>query len=248
MIAIITKRPRFYYEAARELKGQDIEFLTLALDEEIPSEVGVVLTSSEERGIIDFPKVVGSHNIKSAVGECLRIESGLEGEFENLILGIDPGPKPGFAVLGDGKVVHAESLGSPEEIYEASKKVLNTYFGTKVIFRVGGGGGVYRERILKIIQQDFDYPVEVVDESCTTPIFRTGASVKDIIAAVNIALERGRFLREKVEVHPTNGEIKNIQRDSRIISGDITITNKLAMRVASGELDLKEAIKIQRKK
>ena len=248
MIAIVTEVPRFYYEAARELKNRDIEFLTLALDDEIPSIVGVVLTSEEERERIDFPEVVGTGDTKAAVDECLRIEGGVYADYEGLILGIDPGPKPGFAVLGDGKVVHAELLGSPEDILEVSKKVLDTYSGKRVTFRVGKGGGVYKTRILKILQENLDFPIEVVDERSTTPLFDRGTAVKDIIAAVNIALKQGRVLKEKVEIHPKDGEIKNLQKDSRIISGNITINKNLAKRVARGELTLEEAVEIQRKK
>lgn len=244
----MTEIPRFYYEAVRELKDRDVEFLTLALDDEIPSIVGVVLTSEEEREHIDFPEVVGINDIKAAVDECLRIESGLKTGYENLILGIDPGLKPGFAVLGDEKVVHVELLGSPEDILEVSKRMLNTYSGKRITFRVGRGGGVYKARILKILQENFNFPIEVVDETNTTPLFGRGTAVKDIIAAVNIALKRGRVLREKIEVSPKDGEIRNLQKDSRIISRNITINKKLAKRVAKGELTIEEAIEIQRKK
>jgi hypothetical protein len=246
LIAIMTEIPRFYYEAVRELKDRDIEFLTLAMDDEIPSIVSVVLTSEEEREQIDFPEVAGSTDIKAAVDECLRIESGLGTGYKNLILGIDPGLKPGFAVLGDGKVAHAELLGSPEDILKVSKRALDTYSGKSVTFRVGKGGGVYKARVLKILQQNFDFPIEVVDESNTTPLLGRGAAVKDIIAAVNIALKQGRILKKKIEVYPTDGEIRNLQKDSRIISGNITINKDLAKRVAKGELTIEEAIEIQR--
>jgi hypothetical protein len=242
----MTEIPRFYYEAVRELKDRDIEFLTLAVDDEIPSIVGVVLTSEEEREQIDFPEVVGIADIKTAVDECLRIENGLCASYENLTLGIDPGRKPGFAVLGDGRVVHAELLGSPEDILKVSERVLDTYSGKSITFRVGRGGGVYKARVLKILQENFDFPIEVVDESNTTPLFGRGAAVKDIIAAMNIALKQGRVLKQKIEIHPTDGEIKNIQKDSRIISGNITINKELAKRVARGELTIEEAIEIQR--
>lgn len=244
----MTEVPRFYYEAVKELKNRGIEFLTLALDDEIPSVVGVVLTSEEEMEQIDFPEVVSAADVRAAVDECLRIKNGLTSGYESLILGIDPGLKPGFAVLGDGKVVHAELLGSPEDILKASKKVLDTYSGKSVAFRVGRGGGVYKARVLKILQENFDIPIEVVDESHTTPLTRNGTAVKDIIAAVNIALKQGRILKQKIDVRPTNGEIKNIQKESRKLSGNITINKMLAERVARGELTIEEAIEIQRGK
>lgn len=245
MIAILTEVPRFYYGAVRELKCRGIEFLTLARGDEIPPIVGVVLTSEEERVHINFPNVVCMNNIKMAIDECLRLESGIKSNYENLILGIDPGLKPGFVVLGDGTVVHKELLASPEDVLGASKKVLAIYSGKWTIFRVGKGGGVYKARTLKVLQDNFDIPIEIVDEGITTPLLGKGTAAKDVIAAMNIALKQGRKLREKIEVSPKDGEIKNIQKDSRIISGNITINKKLAKMVARGELTIKEAIKIQ---
>ncbi len=238
----MTDVPLFYYGAVKELKERGVEFLTLALDDEVPSIVGAVLTTEEERDRIDFKEVV------STVNEALRIVNGVTGGFEALVLGIDPGPKPGFAVLGDGKVIHSELLRSPEDVLEASNRALGTYSGKSVTFRVGRGGGVYKARILKILQENFDTTIEVVDESHTTPMDAGAASLKDIAAAINIAMKQGRLLKQKIEVSPTDGEIKNIQRDSREISGNITINKELAERVAKGEITIDEAIKTQRGK
>jgi hypothetical protein len=242
LIAIMTEVPRFYYESARELKERHVEFLTLAMGDEIPSIVGVVLTTGEERDCIDFKEVV------STVDEALRILNGVAGGFEALVLGLDPGPKPGFAVLGDGKVIHSELLRSPEDVLEASKKAINSYSGKNITFRVGRGAGVYKARILKILQENFDIPIEVVDESHTTPADTGKASAKDIEAAISIAMKQGRLLKQKIEVSPTEGEIKNIQSDSREISGNITINKELAERVAKGEITIEKAIEVQRRK
>lgn len=248
MIAIITEVPLFYYEAVKELKDRGVEFLTLGMDDEIPSIVGVVLTTQEERGKIDFKEIASSAKVKEAVDEALRTLNGMTSTFDSITLGIDPGLKPGFAVLGDGKVVHAELLGSPEDILETSKRVLDTYSGKIITFRVGRGGGVYKERILKTLQENFDLPIEVVDESHTTPVNGAASTARDIVAAINIALKQGRTLKQKIEVSPTPGEIKNIQKRSRKLSGNITINKKLAERVARGEISIEEAIEVQRGK
>ena len=47
------------------------------------------------------------------------------------------------------------------------------------------------------------------------------------------------------KLNPTEGELKEIQRQSRITSsGNLTISTELARRVACGELSLEDAIKI----
>jgi hypothetical protein len=238
----MTEVPLFYYESARELKDRGVGFLTLAMGDEIPSIVGVVLTTEEEREQIDFKEVA------STADEALRIDRGHKSAYDGLVLGIDPGPTPGFAVLGDGKVIHSELLGSPEDVLGASKKAFDSYSGKNITFRVGRGGGVYKARTLKILQENLDVPIEVVDEKSTTPADTGKASTKDIEAAINIALKQGRILKQKIEVSPTEGEIKNIQKDSREISGNITINKKLAEGVAKGEITIEEAIEVQRGK
>jgi hypothetical protein len=81
--------------------------------------------------------------------------------------------------------------------------------------------------------------VEVVDE--------TGTSVRspepDVAAAKRIAMTRGTLLEEPPSVKPTPGEVRDIQRHSRIESqGRITISASLAYSVAMGDISLAQAI------
>ncbi len=70
------------------------------------------------------------------------------------------------------------------------------------------------------------------------------------MAAINIGLREGKRVRigELIEERePTKREIEHIKRRSREISGNITISSKLAREVALGNLTLEEAIKKQRR-
>ncbi|MEE8168808.1 MAG: hypothetical protein V3T58_08070 [Candidatus Hydrothermarchaeales archaeon] len=243
MIALVTGNSRFYYEGARELKRRGVEFLSLSPSDEIPGHVKVVLTSEEEKGVIDFPDVVTAKDISAAIGACLRISKGV-GACERLIIGIDPGKKPGIAVLADGVIVEADRLKSPEEVLGAVDEALDAYPGGTVLIRVGKGGGIYKNRILKALQ-NLDAHIEMVDETSTTPDLKMASSpeLKDIIAAVNIALKKGHSLKGTIELLPKQGEIKELQKESRKLSGNITISKELAERVAKGELSLEDAVK-----
>lgn len=238
-IAIVTERPRFYYEAAGELKNRNLVFLSLKLGQEIPSRVSIVLTTKQERKKINFPNVVAHENAQAAVKEALRILKGFGTKHRRLIVGIDPGRKPGIAVVGDGKIIETKNLNSPEDVLECMKDVLAVHSANEFIVRVGGGGGIYRLRILKLLQENFKLRTEIVDETSTTP-----AGKSNTTAAVNIALKEGRPLSEKIKLSPKPGEIKNLQKESRLLSGNITISKKLAEEVAKGGLSLEEALKI----
>ena len=56
----------------------------------------------------------------------------------------------------------------------------------------------------------------------------------------------GELLTEKQPVVPTSGEVKEVQRLSRRVSGgQVTISQRLAQAVAVGRLSMEEAIGMQ---
>ncbi len=249
MIAVLTEVPRLYYLFARELKRRKLEFYSLTFADAIPEKVRVVLTSEEEAARVNFPCVVAATEKSAviAVEKAHSLAKGLREHYSQLVVGIDPGEKPGLAVLGDGKVVHAAQLASPEEVSSSLEDLLRIYSCDSLVIKVGNGGGVFRQRLLRVLQKRFSFPIELVDEHATTPSLGRGdfsREVRDIIAAINIAMKQGRRLRKKVEVRPTPGEIKNIQKHSRQRSGSITISRALAERVARGELTMERAIEL----
>lgn len=245
MIAIVTEEPRFYYEAARELAERKLAFLSFGLEEEIPPFVKVVLTSEGEKRRVRFERVVARGETSAAIDECVRVLRGFRTKYGKLVVGVDPGLKPGVAVLGDSLVVEAHHLSSPEQVLGTVKSMLDVYSGEETIIRVGDGGGIYRLRILKLLQDNLAFPIETVDENSTTPALgreNGSPALRDILAAINIALKEGLLLKEKVQLEVSEGEIKNLQHASRQISGNLTISRKLAERVAKGELTLEEAV------
>lgn len=249
MIAVLTEVPRLYYLFARELKRRKLEFYSLTFKDRIPEKVRVVLTSEGEAERVDFPRVVTAteKSVGIAVEKAHSLSRGLREHYDELVIGIDPGEKPGLAVLGGSRVVHAAQLASPEEVKGALEDLLRIYSCGRVRIKVGNGGGVFRQRLLRVLQDSFSFPIELVDEHATTPTLGRGdfsREVRDIIAAVNIALKRGSRVRSRVEVKPTQGEIKNIQKHSRQRSGSITISRALAERVAKGELTMERAIEL----
>ena len=85
--------------------------------------------------------------------------------------------------------------------------------------------------------------VEIVDETSTSE----GRAAPDIAAAKSISKTRGARISKKLDIRPSMGEIRDIQRISRIESdGELTISRSLARQVARGDMDLEEAIKVQR--
>jgi hypothetical protein len=148
--------------------------------------------------------------------------------------------------------------------------------GRTYLIRIGHGAKTLRNRTINALVdflhskniENLNIPIKIVDETSTTietlqvdPVLpdeqvsrikntHQRKNLSDIRAAISIALskEEGKTIAvtEQYEVSPTYGELREIQRKSRIESGgEITISGELASKVCSGELSIDEAIKKQ---
>jgi hypothetical protein len=118
------------------------------------------------------------------------------------------------------------------------------YENKKFIVRIGHGARLIRSQLINGLL-DLGLPVEMVDETGTTPHLGKGVHgqvISDIIAAINIARIPGKNVGKQY-IEPSLGEVRVIQESSREYSnGRLTIPRVLARRVAKGELTLDEAM------
>lgn len=240
VVAVVTEDFRFFYEVVRRLKEKGQPFISLGFSDPLPLNVELVLTTEGERKRLRGRKVIASDDPEWAVKAALVLLQG--GSFNRMIVGVDPGPRPGIAIMGDGRVLLADTLLSPEEVAPAIRDFLSLVNTNELLLRVGHGDPTNRDRIINTLW-DVTRNIEMVDETSTTR--RTGHPD----AAISIAQTRGELLPSRPKVAPTQGEIRDIQRLSRIESGGaITINSSLARQVALGSLALGEAIEKQKRK
>jgi hypothetical protein len=243
-VAVVTGDARVYYTAAKVLKKYKIPFLSLRVGERVPYDVEVVLTG--EKDPVEFPVKV----IVRDEGFIDELLARLEGRrrVQNVFIAIDPGDRPGMSVVADGKVMEVHRLKNPRDIGPVVE-LLEKYPSARI--KIGNGAKMQRIMMLKALGEvlGYDYPVIVVNEARTTP--KVGgiesSSVVDIVASINIGLREGikTTIGELLNVkEPTKREIEDIKRRSRELSGNITISSRLAREVALGNLTLEEAIKI----
>ncbi len=251
MIAIVTDQPRFYHQAVKELERNKLRFVSLKTGEKIPPEVDVVITSTAERAFVDFHKVAAAESPEDATREAMDLRSGTKADYNELYIGVDPGKRMGVAVMAAGRIVHEDVLNRPEDIEKFILEIEKRFSPDKIILRVGSAGGAYRDRAIARVQARFDHAIEIVNEDSTsgsrTDRKRRGLH-KDVMAARNIVFKKGQPLKKRVMVRIMPGEIKNIQMESRQRSDNITISKDLARAVVKGELELDDAIRIQRKR
>jgi hypothetical protein len=249
-VAIVTSDSRVYYTATKVLKEYRIPFHSLQVGEKIPFDVEVVLTSESDYEKVNFPVKIIVRD-EGFIDELLAKLEGRE-SFKRVYIAIDPGERPGLSVVADNRVIEVHHLRSPRDV-DVIIELLEKYPGAKI--KMGHGAKRQRVLMLKALADllGYDYPVIVVNESKTTP--KVGgmevSQVQDIVAAINIGLREGKTIRigELLDVkEPTKREIDDIKRRSRELSGNITISSKLAREVAVGNMTLEEAIERQRRR
>ena len=240
IIGVMTEDFNFFYEIVQILKRSGESFISLGYDDAIPISVGVIITSKREKSLVDFPKVVASKDPQHAVNLALSILKGGE-KFDLAIVGIDPGPRPGMAVIADGKMILKKLVQSPEKVSEEITDIISYIGFSRLLVRIGHGDPTNRNRTICAIWDIVD-KIEIVDETSTT----THVGLPDVEAAMMIAQTSGHQVMERPSICPTDGEIREIQRLSRIESGGrITISSELARAVAKGVITLREAIDSQ---
>jgi hypothetical protein len=240
IIGIMTEDFNFFYEVVQILKRIGESFISLGFDDPIPISVGVIITSKGEKSLVNFPKVVASKDPQHSVRLALSILKGGE-KFDLAIVGIDPGPRPGMAVIADDRLILKKMVHSPEKVSDEISDMISYIGFSKLMVRIGHGDPTNRNRTINAIWDMVDR-IEIVDETSTTA--QVGSP--DVEAAMTIAQTSGHQVMECPTICPTDGEIREIQRKSRIESGGrITISSELARAVAKGVITLHEAIDSQ---
>lgn len=242
MIVVATSDFEVYHGVVNELRDRGVPFTTREPDEPLPEDVSLLITSSDEESV-DFPPAIeivraDSDAPRRAVETALTLFRGGSGQT---IIGIDPGDRPGIAVLSGDMVVAVFRVPLSDAATVVCEEIEDA---ADPMVRIGDGARLKGARVIDDLP---DITVELVDETGTTPSLGTGArGMGDVIAAVNIARIEGREIESRT-IEPTAGELKRIKQRSRERSdGDRTIDETLARRVASGELSLDEALRQHR--
>ena len=198
---------------------------------------GILLTSPEE--VMDGEIPATEETLEISVERAIQASRGFESAVQ-LVFGVDPGPRPGIAWLADGIVVGSAQL---EELNGVADHIIGLSSAVKhqrMCVKVGDGAPLIRDRI---INQLILRGIETLQVS----EYRTssGSRVKTHLhAATRIALMGGNKVYKIRDLNPTEGDLKEIQRQSRILSsGDFTISTELARLVACGEISIEDAIK-----
>ncbi len=245
-IGILTKDFSLYHDIIKALKRRSLSYVSLAAVNDIPRRVGVVLTSQEELVLMPTLKAVAVDaydSLDDAIDLALQKLTGKE-LYTKVYIGIDPGERPGIAVIGDDILLQKKFVGDPSHVVHEVRRLVRMYPAKEVGIRIGHGSVILRNRIINSLIP-LQIPIEIVDETRTT-LPQTGRMERDREAAAAIALLAGGRVQATLPLEPTRGAIRNVQRRSRqLTEGRFTISEECALRVLRGELSLVEAVEIE---
>ena len=237
MIVVATADFEVYHGVVNELRDRGVTFTTIEIDDEPPDHATVVVSAAGEEppNPADVPVVrADPDDPRKAVDEVVAI---LRGGSGRTVVGVDPGERPGVAVLSGEMVVatfHVPLSDAAAVVREEVEDAVDP------LVRVGDGARLQGAKIIDDLEA---VPVELVDETGTTPYLGTGArGMGDVLAAVNIARLSGERVESRT-VEPTAGELQRIKERSREAGEqNRAIDEELARRVALGDLTMAEAL------
>ena len=242
MIVVATEDFEVYHDVVAELRDRGVAFTTREPGAELPDGTRVVIRAAADDDPLPggVARVPAGGDARRAVEEAVAV---LRGEEGRTIVGVDPGPRPGIAVLAGGTVLAAFQVPLAEAATVVRRE---TDDAPDPLVRIGDGARLQSAQLVNDLD---DRTVELVDETGTTPSLGTGArGMGDVLAAVNVARRSGEVTDSR-EIEPTAGELQRIKDRSREASEDgRTIDEALARRVAAGELTIGEALAAHRER
>jgi hypothetical protein len=242
----MTSDPALYAELASLLRELHLPAVSLLPGQRVPDRVAVVLTSPREAAKVTHAKVlpVAPGADRGSLMAALRHALGKGTAGGALVVGIDPGPTPGYAVFSGDDLLVEGIIPAPEATARFADELRERFPARPFLFRVGHGDRLARTRIVNALWK-VSRNIELVDEHGTTP--RGHRRPRDAVAARRIACIPGRPVLGTSELQIRPGEIANLQRQSRISSGGThTIPRALAVRVLEGSLSLADAVESSR--
>lgn len=203
-IALATVSGKAYYKLVKELKGRRLPFLSLKPHDEIPLYINAVITTKEERDLINHPNILIFNDevgAESVIDEAVRVAEGKR-SYDKVIIGVDPGKTSGLAVLADGKVLETIACSGLEEIVSTILRTLERAPAVTSLVRVGAGVPIYTEKLLRLLDRALpkEVVIERVSEAGTSQFIgetthRRGA--RDTMSAMRIAERRGEAFQRR---------------------------------------------------
>jgi hypothetical protein len=169
-------------------------------------------------------------------------------KFQKLVLGIDPGEHIGIAAICDGMILAAQTIDLKFLVMTIEKFILS-FPAKKIYIRIGDQppsiSGVIFNKIFKNFKPLNNVKLEMVKEAASSikDSYKRHSLSLDEKAAITIGFRKGHEKVHMVRNHISSGRVKEIQKRSRDLSGNLTLDSSLAELVAEGKITIEAALK-----
>lgn len=162
-VGIYTHDFKFYHDVIRDLKIWRIPFYSITDLYSIPKDISVILSSKKDG--IKLPDQIKADNSIAGIRMCLPMLLDKD-RFNNIVIGIDPGPKPGIAVMADNVLVEAYECPTIKSIKNEVLNIINSYNYIYLMIKIGNGDRPNRDLIIMELRNIA--PMAIVNEENTS--------------------------------------------------------------------------------
>ena len=162
-VGIYTHDFKFYHDIVMDLKKWNLPFFSITDLYNIPQDINVILSSVNDT--FSLPGQIKASSSLEGIRKCLPMLLNRE-EFNKIIIGIDPGPRPGIAVMADGVLMEAWECPVISNIRDSILQIIADYRYHYVMIKIGNGDRPNRDIIIKHLKNLA--PVIIVNEENTS--------------------------------------------------------------------------------
>ncbi len=252
-IAVKTNDMRFYHKLLKLSQNSSLKISFFSESQQIlEKNYDLIITTLEntdnqltDRMIYLNYNDLNSETIPTLIGMIARNHTP---RFQKLLIGIDPGKHIGIAAICDGMILSAQTIVLGQLIKTIEKFILS-FPAENIFIRIGDQppqiSGMIFNNIFENFQPIGNIKLEIVKEAATNVKDSSSRHTfsMDEKAAITIGFREGQHKTHMVRNQISPGRVKEIQKWSRELSGNLTLDSSLAESVAKGKISLQDALK-----
>ncbi len=163
-VGIFTLDFKFYHDIIVDLRKWKIPFTSLESTSNIPRDVAVVLSSEKDERFWD--RQINARDSTYGIRNSLPLLMNRE-VFDEVVIGLDPGPYPGVAVIADNVLTEAFETPMIEMVRKEVMEIRDSYRYKNISIKIGDGDKPHRDRIIQDLAET-GIDLKVVDERNTS--------------------------------------------------------------------------------
>jgi len=202
-VAVATLSGSAYYKLAEELKRRKIDFISLNPNSKIPVHINLILTTREERHLLDHPNIVvydENEDIANIFDLTIQATHRPQ-EVRRLIVGVDPGKRWGVSAVADGRLLYSGEYSTMRGVEKEIQDLIARVMANEYVVKIGNGSEPYHSQLISKLNEVLPRAViiESVREEGTSSslLWRKKKDQIDAVSAERICSRRGRKITRK---------------------------------------------------